>query len=149
MDKSIKSILFALALLLISGCITTKVHYLGEEKYKPTRSVELLDRRPDRLYVEIAILEDKAPYYVDGQFVFDKMKNKARKIGAHAIIPIEYHSVPQVQTTRVGLTHPHPRKPGNRRVPHRVIRRVPKVWAKAIAIRYLRKEDKSESIDVE
>lgn len=149
MDKLIKSIFFVLSLLILYGCATTKVHYFGKEKYKPTRSVELLDHRPKRLYVEIAILEDKAPHYVDGQFVFEKMKNKAQKIGAHAIIPIEYHSIPQVQTTRIGSTYPHPIRPGQRTTPRRVFRMVPKVWAKAIAIRYLTENEQSKPADIE
>ena len=132
-----------LSLLILSlffySCASTKVNYTGNERYKPTRSVEILSPNPKQPYVVIATLEARSPSYENGEFVFEKMRNKAQQIGAHAIIPVEFYSIPDYSTAPVTPAYTPPRKPWKTPISNRVIRK-PRSWAKAIAIRYFESE---------
>lgn len=137
-----------LVLTLLQGCASTKVYYESEERYKPTRSVEILPISPKQPYIVIATLEARSPAYENGEFVFEKMREKARRIGAHAIIPFEYHTIPVNSSAPLKPNYTPPRKPGKVHSYPGIFQRQPKSWAKALAIRYLetdkKKEDKEE-----
>lgn len=129
--------LFIAILFLLSGCASTKVHFIGEERYKPSRAVEILTSRPDRAYLEIALIEAKAPKYADGNFVFEKMRSKAQKIGADALITFDYDEIPELMPSRESPVTVGPRKPGTVDILSQQLSRQPKVWATALAIRYV------------
>lgn len=138
-------ILMILALTLLQGCASTKVYYSSDERYKPTRSVEILSQSPKQPYVVIATLEARSPAYENGEFVFEKMRTKARKIGAHAIIPFEYHTIPNFSSAPLKPNYTPPRKPGEVDTSPRIIQRQPKSWGKALAIRYLDMDKNNEN----
>lgn len=144
MNSFKKHILTATVLLLIYGCSSTKVHYEADIKYKPTRSVDILDRKPRKPYIVIATLEASAPRYDNGQFVFEKMRQKAQKIGAHAIVPIEFHEIPENTSVSVEPDYRPPDKPGRINIPTGAYLKQPKVWGKAIAIRFLGPDKNTE-----
>lgn len=139
-----KYILIATTLLLIYGCSSTKVHYVADKKYKPTRSVDILDQEPREPYIVIATLEASAPRYDNGQFVFEKMRQKAQKIGAHAIVPIEFHEIPENTSVSVEPDYRPPEEPGRINISSGSYLKQPKVWGKAIAIRFLESEKESD-----
>lgn len=130
------ALIFAI-LFLFNGCASTKVHFIGEERYKPSRAVEILKSRPDRAYLEIALIEAKAPKYADGNFVFEKMRSKAQKIGANALIPFDYDEIPELIPSRESRITVGTRKPGTVDILSQNLSRQPKVWEKALAIRYV------------
>lgn len=133
-------ILFLLAFFLSYACASTKVYYESDERYKPTRSVEILQYTPKQAYIVIATLEASSPTYENGNFVFEKMRNKAQRIGAHAIIPVEFYSIPDYSSAPFKPAYIPPRKPGKVNIPIGIIRKQPKSWGKALAIRYLQIE---------
>ncbi|MDX1586299.1 MAG: hypothetical protein R3222_06125 [Balneolaceae bacterium] len=136
-------ITYLLVLFLAQACSSTKVYYASEDRYKPTRSVEILSQAPKQPYVVIATLEARAPAYENGEFVFEKMRSKARKIGAHAIIPFEYHNIPNYSSAPLKPNYTPPRKPGEVHT-SRILQRQPKSWGKALAIRYLETDKNNE-----
>jgi len=127
----------AVMIILLSGCGSMKVHYLTENRYKATRSAEILQREPERPYIMIAILEGRSPKFRDGAFVFEKLRNKARRIGAHAIMPFEYFATPD---TPVVSERPQPQGIGRNGRGSRPdlfdLPKQPREWGKAYAIRY-------------
>ncbi|NGP75758.1 hypothetical protein G3570_03885 [Balneolaceae bacterium YR4-1] len=141
---TISWIAFAVILSLLQGCGSTKVHYTVEKRYKPTRSVEILTGTPERSHIVIATLEASSPSYDNGEFVFEKMRNKAQRIGAHAILPIEYQSIPNYSSAPLNPTYLPPPKPGKLNPSPRIFRQPPKSWGKALAIRYLDEDRKEE-----
>ncbi|HKL19603.1 MAG TPA: hypothetical protein VJ905_11565 [Halalkalibaculum sp.] len=147
MHGSSNYIILLFALFLCYGCSSTKVYHTGEERYKPTRSVEILTHTPQRAYIVIATLEATSPAYANGEFVFEKMRNRAQRIGAHAIIPMEYHTVPGHSTVPLKPSYTPPGRPGKANVPRSIIRirKQPKSWAKALAIRYTESEKENEN----
>jgi len=129
--------LFIAILFLFIGCASTKVHFIGEERYKPSPEVVILETRPERPYLEIAVIEAKAPKYADGNFVFEKMRSKAQKIGADALLPFDYDEAPEPLTSRESPITYGPRRPNTVDILTKHLGRQPKVWAKALAIRYV------------
>lgn len=137
-------IIIATSLLLIYGCSSTKVYYEADKKYKPTRSVEILDSKPRKPYIVIATLEASAPKYDNGQFVFEKMRQKAQKIGAHAIVPIEFREIPEHTSVTVEPDYRPPEKPGRIDISKGVYLKQPKIWGKALAIRFPKPDKESD-----
>ncbi|MDX1639499.1 MAG: hypothetical protein R3281_16150 [Balneolaceae bacterium] len=140
--KPVGMLLLAVAGMMLAGCSSTKVHYLSESRYRPTKSAEIVEREPDRPYQTIAIIEGKSPKFSDGKLVYERMRIKARRIGAHAILPFEYHSTDLPPNVVRPAMPPHPgQKPGAEIVPG--LHRQPREWAKAFAIRYTDQTDDS------
>lgn len=137
MIRSVLITLFAFSILIpILGCSTTKVYYMDENKYKPTGSVDILYKEPGRSYYVIAIMEAKAPKYDNGNFVYEKMRVKAQKIGAHAIIPISHVTLPEYTSTPIRPVLHTGRKSGESELNMKGFWRAPEVWAQAYAVRY-------------
>jgi hypothetical protein len=89
--------LFAL-LLVIDGCATTRVVMLYEsDKYPATTSVAILSAAPDKPCKAIAILEATGPVNTPLTDLLESMRQKAKDIGADAIIPTQDASQRQVQ----------------------------------------------------
>jgi hypothetical protein len=67
--------------------LTAYSHLMGV-KYPPTTSVEVLDSPPSRPYLAFAVLESPVPYISEtyAPALLEDFKNKARAIGADAII---------------------------------------------------------------
>lgn len=76
--------------MIASGCVTTNVDLTDPEaSYQSTSEVELLFEEPSRPYKVIALIEGNGSTRRKQSLVFDKILKKAKKIGAHAIIPID------------------------------------------------------------
>ncbi len=80
-----------LCLFLLAGCAaTTSVVLLDPgKKYPPTESVQILLKPPDVPYVEIARLESKGLIGQPEPEVFEDARERARELGADAIIIVE------------------------------------------------------------
>ncbi len=91
-------LLFAL-LLAIDGCATTRVVMFYEsDKYPATTSVDILSVAPDKPCKAIAILETTGPVNTPLTDLLESMRQKAKDIGADAIIPTQDASQRQVQS---------------------------------------------------
>ena len=76
--------------LLSSACVNTKVVILDEsQKYAPSRSVQILERPPEQPYEVIAKLETSGGVGKTLPELLQNMREKAKEIGADAIIPTE------------------------------------------------------------
>jgi hypothetical protein len=81
--------LLLIAALLLSACTTvsTKVVELKpEQKFPPTKSVEVLMQKPERGYVDIALIESSGTSEAD---MLNDAREKARELGADAIVRLE------------------------------------------------------------
>jgi hypothetical protein len=80
-----------LCLLLLAGCgVTTRVVLLDPAKtYPPTQWVQILSKPPAAPYVEIAKLESKGMIGEPEPAVFEDARERAREVGADAIIIVE------------------------------------------------------------
>lgn len=136
MNSLNKYILITPSLLLISRCSSTKVHYETDKKYKPNRSFDIPDRKPRKPYIVIATLEVGAPRYNDGQFVFEKIRQKAQKIGEHAMAPIEHREIPEHTPVTDEPDYRLPGKPESINNSTEAYLKQPKVWGKANALRF-------------
>jgi hypothetical protein len=56
-------------------------------KYPPTLKVDVLNGPPSRPYKSFAVLESDSASYANHEKMLEEFKNKAREIGADAIIP--------------------------------------------------------------
>ena len=75
--------------LLLINCASANVNLIdSSKKYEPTESVLLLFEEPRRAYKVIAVIEGNGSQYNNESQVLKSIRKKARKIGAHAIIPI-------------------------------------------------------------
>ena len=81
--------------VLLAGCATTTSIVLLDpsKKYPPTQSVQILLKPPAVPYVEIARLESKGLIGEPEPAVFDDARERARELGADAIIIIETTSM--------------------------------------------------------
>lgn len=71
------------------GCVTTKVDLANPStSYEPTSHVEYLYKKPSRQFQIIAVIKGRGSYYRKESLVFDKIIDRAKKIGAQAIIPL-------------------------------------------------------------
>ena len=92
-DKSVSSIIRCVAVLfslMVCGCVaTTAVMMNSSAKYPPTDSVEILFEVPkDRNCKMIGIIEGNGTQFNNSSDVLKKVQEKARKIGAHAVVPL-------------------------------------------------------------
>jgi len=62
-------------------------------KFPKSRFVEILDKKPDEPYVVIATLETKGGIGISLPEILEGMRNKAKEIGADAIIPLKDVSI--------------------------------------------------------
>ena len=83
--------------LFLAGCVaTTSIVLLDPEKrYPPSRSVQILLKPPVRPYVEIAKLESKGMIGEPEPALLEDARERAREIGAEAIIVVETASIYQ------------------------------------------------------
>jgi hypothetical protein len=89
MKKSIL-IIVILNLLILSSCVTTSVVMTDNNlKYPPSQSVLFLSELPDKPYITIAILETKGYQGKSFPDLLENMREKAKRIGADAIIPTQ------------------------------------------------------------
>ena len=89
---------FFTLLLVIDGCTTTRVVMLYEsDNYPATRSVDILSAAPDKPCKAIAILETTGPANASLTDLLESMRQKAKDIGADAIIPTQDASQRQAQ----------------------------------------------------
>lgn len=71
------------------GCASADVMLLDPSRaYNPTANVQLIFEEPESEYEVIAIIEAKASQYNTESDAFKAARKEARKIGAHAIIPM-------------------------------------------------------------
>lgn len=76
-------------LCIVCGCVTTKVDLTNSSaSYEPTSRVEYLYKKPSRKFKVIAVIKGRGSYYRRESLVFDKIIDRAKKIGAQAIIPL-------------------------------------------------------------
>lgn len=134
--SALRILFLAVALASMIGCSSTKVYFMDEDRYRPTRSVDILYKPSGKPYFIIAILEAKAPKYDTGHFVYEKMRKKAQKIGAHAIIPISHVTIPEYTSRPIRPVLHTGRKSGKSRLNTKGFWRAPEVWASAYAVRY-------------
>ena len=89
--------LIAIVALVLAGCAaTTSVVVLDPtKKYSPSPSVEILLKRPQRPYVEIAKLESRGNVGEPETTVLEDARKRAQEIGADAIIVVDSSSIYQ------------------------------------------------------
>jgi len=96
----IRTLTIITLLLIIGGCSTTRVVMLYESaNYPPTTNVEILSAAPDRPCKAIAILETTGPANTPLPDLLESMRQKAKAIGADAIIPTQEASQRQVRNS--------------------------------------------------
>lgn len=80
-----KKLLIACGLLFLfglAGCHYVNVDYYAKQYYPPTTNIDIYQtNKPDKPYIEIAKIETNGN--------LEKLKNKARELGADAIIMLE------------------------------------------------------------
>ena len=90
LSSVISSLSLFLILLLFLGCASTGVVLLDDTiKYTPSENVEILIEKPKRPYKVIAKLETKGIKGTSHTTILESMRQKAKSIGADAIIPTE------------------------------------------------------------
>ena len=97
---------FTFAVLCLSGCANVNVVMLSTETFTPlTSHVEILEREPSRPYVQIAVLTvDSLWLGVDSKR--EKILEKARTLGADAVIFGDLRLRPQNEGTRTDAQNP-------------------------------------------
>lgn len=81
--------LLIFSIIILAGCASADVLMLDESKeYNPTENVLLLFEEPSEPYVVIAIIDGHGSQYNTDSQVLKAIRKSARKIGAHAIIPL-------------------------------------------------------------
>jgi hypothetical protein len=86
----------------IAGCATVSTHVVrlkASEVYPPTSAVDVLLEKPDRPYTEIALLESRGDVGVSEADLLNDARQKARDVGADAIIRLETEHVYQPPVT--------------------------------------------------
>jgi hypothetical protein len=88
----VRSLLMGAALMLFAcAAVDTRVVELKPGvRFPPTSAVEVLLKKPDRQYVEIALFESRGESEAD---LLNDAREKARQLGADAIIKIETERV--------------------------------------------------------
>ena len=86
--KTSRLLTFAAALLLTScATVSTRVVELKpSQQFAPTQSVEILLQKPDRPYIEIALLESRGASEAE---LLNDAREKAKALGADAILKQE------------------------------------------------------------
>jgi hypothetical protein len=87
----IRHIFLVIAVLALTACtsITRVVELSPAQKYPPTAHVDVFLQKPDRPYVEIALLESRGES--EAQMLNDA-REKAAQLGADAIIRTQVHA---------------------------------------------------------
>jgi hypothetical protein len=76
--------------LFVSGCVSSKAVMRDDSvKFPKSRFVEILDQKPEKPHVVIATLETKGGIGVSLPEILEDMRNRAKEIGADAIIPTQ------------------------------------------------------------
>lgn len=89
MKSNILLILSVIVTVICSGCASADVLMLDESKeYDPTNNVLLLFDEPSKEFIIIAIIEGHGSQYNTDSQVLKSIRKSAKKIGAHAIIPL-------------------------------------------------------------
>jgi hypothetical protein len=86
-------IVVAVLLVLLSGCHSAEVVLFDGAEYPPAESVAIfsdLTTIPWQ-YIEIGYVEAKGGKTVSKQTLLEDMKTSARKVGANALIKIEFY----------------------------------------------------------
>jgi hypothetical protein len=90
MTNLVRSLYTALALLTVSGCITTSVVMMDPMKTYPTvANTQLLVKDPVRSYKQIAVLESRGPINTPLPDLLESMRQKGMEIGADAVLPTQ------------------------------------------------------------
>ena len=92
----------AIDALLISGCaaVSTRVVHLDPSRtFAPSQRVEILLEKPRRPYVEIALLESRGAAGGGEAELLKDAREKARALGADAIVRLEIEKTIQPPTT--------------------------------------------------
>lgn len=103
MSKKLSAMIL-MTMLAASGCVSTSAVMMNSSQtYRPTDNVAILFEAPERDYDIIAIVEGNGSVFNNYSQVLKKIQEKAKKIGAHAIIPITTESqyVPTKYITNV------------------------------------------------
>ena len=80
---------FIIIVYFVSGCAGADVMLMDPSRdYAPTDNVLLLFDEPENEYEIIAVIEAKATQYNSESDAVKAARKEARKIGAHAIIPL-------------------------------------------------------------
>lgn len=84
-------VIFALLIsVLLSACAQTSAIMLDNTAtYPPSDKVEILMTPPSRPYAEIAVLETAAPVGTPLTDLLENMRQKAKALGADAVIPTQ------------------------------------------------------------
>ena len=80
------------AALVLSACAGVSTHVVQldpSRTYAPTQNVEVLLEKPKRPYVDIALLESRGEVGVTEAELLNHAREKARTIGADAIVRVE------------------------------------------------------------
>lgn len=88
-----KTYIIALVALLVAGCATVSteiVQYKPAVQYPPGESVEVLLQKPERPHLEIALVEARGGSEAE---LLNTAREKARLLGAHAIVKLETERV--------------------------------------------------------
>ena len=87
--KNFRLLFFIFITSLLIGCASADVMLTDpSQEYPPTNSVQLLFEEPNKEYKVIAIIEGNGTQYNNETQVIKAIRKEARKIGAHAIIPL-------------------------------------------------------------
>ena len=87
------SVLLLLTVSLLSACTTTDAVRLDDSKrYAPSESVSVLNEPPARSYEVISMLESRGSVGQSLPALLQSMKERARELGADAIIPTDERS---------------------------------------------------------
>jgi len=81
--------------ILFSGCATVRTDFAQmrfDEAAKTRGDILLTTGEIDRPYTEIGVIFVKGRYFTSFEKVMEKMKDKAREVGADAVIKIEFGS---------------------------------------------------------
>ena len=82
--------------LLLAACVTVSTHVVQLDPartYPPTQNVEVLLEKPQRPFVEIALLESRGAVGTTEAELLNDARDKAKSVGADAIVRVEAQSV--------------------------------------------------------
>ncbi len=126
MPKKPYTVALLFALILLSACVNTDAVLLDpSQTYQPTESVQILFVEPTEPYEIIAIVEGNGSIFNNQSQVLKKIRKKAQKIGAHAIILLSTDSEYVAPTTVTNFDGSSLTVPGGK-----------KLTMKAVAIRF-------------
>lgn len=87
--KACKLYLLFPIVIVTFGCVRATVELTDPSKsYEPTEYIQLLTEKPSRPYQVIAVIKGNGSPHRKQSLVFKKIEEKAREIGAQAVIPL-------------------------------------------------------------